>query len=176
MSFLKLLVFLFIPMTVSAVDLESIRVSFHRAVMDDSKIVDFHTLALKQDTVDATLIAYLATAEALRAKLIWDPFKKMTQVSRFESLMNAAILKNPSSIEIRFLRLSVEYHIPKILNSSKHIHEDTMYIAEHLNEVSGLNFDRSFGRFIINFMQDTRLLTMEHINILRKQMESLAQN
>lgn len=152
-------------------DLTEVRNVFHKAVLDEDNISAFYEYMLKQDTSDATLKAYMATAEALKAKLYWDPFRKMTQVNKFVDLIDEAVAKDDMSIEVRFLRLCVEYHLPKILNHSQHILEDKNYIMDNLADINNLNFDAAFAKYILYFMNENGLCTGENIADIEKELK-----
>ena len=138
-------------------DLDKVRQVFHEAVMDTEKIRDFHEYIWQIEENDPVIYAYQAASEAMLTQLSWNPFKKYDQIKKYDEIMMEAVSEDSANIEIRFIRLSIEYHIPKFLGMSDHLESDRDYIMENLQNVSKLELDPDFTRYILYFMAETGL-------------------
>lgn len=147
----------------SSPNLNVIRSEFHKAALDPEKIVSFHTYISNIDDNEPILKAYRATSEALMAQITWNPVEKYQQLQKFEELINDAVKNDPDNIEIRFLRFSVEYSIPRFLGASKNLMEDKHMILSNLERVGSLELDPYFTRYILYFLKETNLCEPEYL-------------
>ena len=140
--------------------------------MMPEKSRDFHSFIKDIENPDATILAYQAVSEALLAQVLWNPFSKFSQVMKYEKKIKEAVGLDSGNIEIRFLRLAIEYNLPSFLAMSTHIEEDLDMIIMNMETVSSINVDPEYGRYIFYFLESTALCTEDQIMAMRK---SLAQ-
>ncbi|MEQ9402694.1 MAG: hypothetical protein RIM99_03830 [Cyclobacteriaceae bacterium] len=153
-----------------AQSIQEVRKSFHQAVMDPEESRTFHQF-LDQTTLNSsTLKAYKAVSEALMARVVWSPFSKLSQVMKYDNLMEMAIEEDQSNIEIRFLRFAIEYNLPRFLGMSQHLIEDRDVIVENMTAVNSMDLDPSFSRYILYFLNDTGLCSQEQISQMREKL------
>ncbi len=157
----------------SGQSLQEVRSSFHQAVMDPEMSRNFHSLVASSKDNSATILAYQAVSEALIAQLAWNPFSRLSQVMKYDKLMDQAVMEDPENIEIRFLRMAVEVNLPSFLGMSTHIQADRDMIVSNLSKVSSMKLEKKFGRYIFYFLNETGLCTNDEISLME---ESLAQN
>ncbi|MDH5609532.1 MAG: hypothetical protein OEY56_08630 [Cyclobacteriaceae bacterium] len=158
---------LILTFSASADDLPRVRQSFHNAVLNTDKITEFYQLMEHYEMSGPVFKAYKAVSEALVAQLEWNPYKKYLQVEKFNTIISEALRAEPDNLEIRFLRLCVEYHLPGILMMSDHMKEDVAFIMKNLSRVDTLDFDRSFTRYILVFMEETGLCEVSQLNEIK---------
>ncbi len=82
----------------------------------------------------AVVKAYQAAGVALRAKESWFPFEKLSLIRESFELFKKAVKQDPESVEVRFVRFSIEVNTPFILGMSQHLQEDHQFIAENLSQ------------------------------------------
>lgn len=173
MKFL-LLVFVFTFSTIaSGQTILEVRSSFHQAVMEPETSRDFHELMESPQENSATIVAYQAVSEALLAQVVWNPFSKLSQVMKYDKLMEKAVLEDEENIEIRFLRLAIEVNLPSFLGMSEHIKEDRDMIVNNMSKVSTMKVEKGYGQYIFYFLNETGLCTEEEISLME---EMLAMN
>lgn len=148
------------------------RESFHQAVLDPDQSRAFHNFFKNTTPNTPTLKAYKATSEAMLARVVWNPFTKLSQVMKYSELMETAVLEDQENIEIRFLRLSIEYNLPKFLGMSKNMTVDRDTIVSNLSTVNSMDLDPSFCRYIIYFLNDTGLCTEEEMLLMENVLTS----
>jgi hypothetical protein len=78
--------------------------------------------------------AYQASGLALEARDTWNPLEKLSLIRKANHRFAEAIKKNPESVEIRFLRFSIESNTPSILGFSEHIGEDIAWIIDNIEQ------------------------------------------
>jgi hypothetical protein len=148
--------------------LAEVRENFHLAVLDPDKSRKFYEFLKDAPTNTPTLKAYKATSEAMLARALWNPFSKYKHVLKYSDMIEGAIYEDSENVEIRFLRLSIEYNLPRFLGMSNHLKEDRDTIVENLTSVYKMDIDPSFCRYIIYFLNDTGLCTEEEIALMEK--------
>jgi len=154
-------------LTAQDVELNKLRKAFHKAVVDESESKDFHSLFSTIKGSSATIDAYQATSEAMLARVLWNPFSKLEQVKKYDSKIEKAVEEAPDDLEIRFLRMSIEYNLPSFFGMKKHLEEDLAVILSNLASVSSLKVDPDYGRFIFYFLESTDLCTTEQIKDMK---------
>jgi len=164
----------FIALSASSQSLTEIRKEFHKAVIEpEERVKAFHAYLEDIDNPDATIQAYQAVSEALLAQVVWNPFSKLSQVRKYDKLMEEAVISDEMNIEIRFLRLAIEYNLPSFLGMSTHIEEDLNVIVKNLESISSMNVDPSYGRYILYFLENTNLCSNDELIAMR---DTLGQN
>lgn len=143
--------------------LAEVRENFHQAVLDPEQSQAFHDFLEGASLNTPTLKAYKATSEAMLARAVWNPFTKLAQVMKYADLMEVAVEEDSENIEVRFLRLAIEYNLPRFLGMSKHLDEDHDMIVENLSSVETMHVDPNFCHYIIYFLRDTMLCSEEEI-------------
>jgi hypothetical protein len=162
----SLIITLVLHFKINAIDLPTVRRTFHSAVLETSKVPSFYTYIHSLNSTEAIIVAYQAMSEALLAQQEWNPLEKYARIKKFEELINRAIFADPNNLEIRFLRFCIEFYIPQWLGISNHIDDDKTFILNHLSDAKLLMFDRGFIRYIDYFMKETGLYTTEQIGTI----------
>lgn len=152
-------------------DLTAVRQAFHQAVLHDEESDSFHEYVGKIANADPTILAYQAVSKAMLARVLWNPFAKYSHVMKYRALMADAIKTDSSNIEIRFLRLSIEYNLPSFLSESQYINEDLKIILENLSSVKKMRVDPGYGRYIFYFLRENGLCTVEEIQKMKKSLD-----
>ena len=152
-------------------DLSDIRSEFHSVVLnpDDSK--EFHSYMAEIKNPSPTIEAYQAVSEALLAQVVWNPFNKLKQVVKYDKQMARAVEQEPQNVEIRFLRLAIEYNLPSFLGMSTHMEEDVKKIVDNLSSFSGMQVNPRFGQYIFHFLEETDLCTSYQLAQMKRSFE-----
>lgn len=163
--------FLILTFFIEAQSLSDVRSQFHAAVLDSDNTKKFYDYMAKIENPSVTVEAYQAVSEALLAQVIWNPFKKLSQVMKYDELMSAAIVKDPKNVEIRFLRLAIEYNLPSFLGISTHLEEDIDHIVGNLSNVSQMQVNPVFGKYIFYFLKETSLCSQDELDRMKMSFE-----
>ncbi|MEO9482485.1 MAG: hypothetical protein ABJG47_03530 [Ekhidna sp.] len=171
-----LITFLLVILTFSssAQDLSEIRAEFHAVVLNPEESESFYDYLKEIETPTSTVKAYQAVSEALLAQVVWNPFNKLKQVIKYDKQMAAAVEEDPQNVEIRFLRLAIEYNLPSFLGMSDHLQEDVDKIVSDLSRVSQVQVNPMFGKYIFHFLKETNLCSTEQLALMKQSFESSA--
>ena len=107
---------------------------------------------------DPLLLAYKGAALATLAKCKKTPFSKMSVFKDGKSLLNEAVAKAPESLEIRFLRYTIQTNIPNFLNYNNQ-EEDKKLILEILTLHKDAPNDDDLNQRIIQYLNDAGALS-----------------
>lgn len=136
--------------------------------MDVKMCRDFHSYFEDAEHLTPTIQAYRAVSEAMLAQVVWNPFSKLSQVMKYDKQMEAAVNSDPENIEIRFLRLAIEYNLPSFLGMSTHIEEDIDVILENMTTVNSLEIDPGYGQYIFWFLETSELCTPDQVMAMKE--------
>ena len=115
-------------------DINQIRKEFNLALNDEKKaVVLFNQLTKMKPATNTLQYAYLGATEAVLAKHAFNPFSKLTYVNSALIKLNKAVELNLNSIEIRYMRFSIESNMPSYLGYSKHAEEDKNILVKGLS-------------------------------------------
>ncbi len=150
----------------SANDIDQVRKSFHQAVLEPTNITAFHQYVNSLSENAPVIVAYKAMSEALMAQQVWNPIDKYVCIKKFESLINLAADQDPGNLEIRFLRICIEYYIPEWLPISNHLEADKIFILQNIPMIRNLVFDQEFVRYISSFLKEPGMFTKEQAALI----------
>lgn len=161
--------FLFVKITM-AYDIEKIRLDYVAAVNDGKKAEVFYKELKAINKPDALILAYLGSAEALRAKHAFNPINKLAYLKHGSNTLAKAVNAAPNNIEIRFLRFSLEHYVPSFLGYSKNLEVDRIKIIDllqHKNKTEGVSDNAPIKKNIINFLLESKRCSPTEITILK---------
>lgn len=114
-------------------------------------------LATADTERDAVLKGYLGAATIARATHASNPFRKVGYYHDGRDLLEAAIASEPGSVELRFLRLTIQVNTPSFLGYHASIAEDRAYIEKHMDQVRSPSFRERIVQFIAKAEADGKL-------------------
>lgn len=85
----------------------------------------------------------------IKCKFTINPFKKISYFNKGKSKIEKAIKDNPSSLEVRLLRYSIQKKLPRLLLYFKEIEEDYDFIINNINTIK----DDKTKEFIIQSLK-----------------------
>ncbi|MEP0984687.1 hypothetical protein [Ekhidna sp.] len=153
---------------VGAQTLPEVRSEFHSVVLNPDDSRDFHDYLSDVKTPTTTIRAYQAVSEALLAQVVWNPFNKLSQVIKYDKLMEEIVNEDPDNIEIRFLRLAIEYNLPSFLGMSTHVEEDTQMIIQNMSSIGEMQIEKSYSSYIFHFLSETNLISQDEISMMQQ--------
>lgn len=118
---------------------------------------------------EPVVLGYKAVSEALMAKFVWSPYQKIKHVRNSGKIFQEALSENPRHPEVRFLRYTVEYSVPRYLKMSEHLTQDREIIVDHLLRFPESGVDPEGFRLMSAFMmKENHLSATEKAIISRK--------
>jgi hypothetical protein len=115
-------------------DLEGLRNSYSKANLSNNNAKDFIELAEKKTSSDPVTSAYKAAANILEAKVTTEKNKRKSFVKTGAKNLESIIASNPNNAELRFIRMSVQENIPKIVGYNKNLKEDKTFLISNYSK------------------------------------------
>ena len=141
---------LFISIVGNAQDLKDIRSQYPKAVESNEITAKLDTELTKvNSTSKAVLIAYKGATLTLKAKFAEKRSDKKDFFKEGVSLIETATKAEPSNIEIRYIRMSVQENSPRFLGYYKNIEEDKQFILKNYASISSTELKRFIKEFVL---------------------------
>jgi hypothetical protein len=77
-------------------------------------------------------LAYRAVGEALKARHTWLPWEKLAYYKTAMQMFEQALAYQPTEIEVRFLRYTIQQNTPSLLGLGIDIEDDKRAIVAHI--------------------------------------------
>lgn len=142
-----------ICMAGSDLPLDTVRVSFYRATLDPELSIGLSEQLDAQTSTTPLEQAYLGASRAVMIKTTWNLWYKYKWLDQASATLNQAVNDDPNNVEIRFLRYSVEWHVPAYLGYSDHLTEDRSMIMGNLESFMSSDYNPEIKAYIQEFMQ-----------------------
>jgi len=131
------------------VDLMTDLRSHMRDAFKDEALCDRLTSRLCQDDLQRPVLqGYMATLTMARSVHLVNPFAKFAPFNKGKAMLEEAIAAEPASVELRFLRLTIQANVPGFMDYHEHLAEDRSFIEAHLGEVPNITFRNRIIDFI----------------------------
>ncbi len=142
---------LFVSMAVNAQDVNRLRAVYPEAV-ENAEINAglYDELEGVSASSKAILAAYKGAVSTIKAKFAKSRKDKKDYFKDGVSLIESAIVAEPSNIEIHYLRLSVQENSPRFLGYHKNIEEDKQFIMSNYKAVSSSALKEAIKNFVMN--------------------------
>lgn len=149
MKYLLIIVFL-ISAAGTAQDLNRIRSAYPKAV-ESAEITDQldGELAKVNSSNKPVLLAYKGAVSTLKAKFAKTKKEKKEYFKEGTSWIESAIRAEPSSIEIRYIRMSVQENSPKFLGYHKNLEEDKAFVLKNYSSISSTELKNVIKDFVL---------------------------
>jgi hypothetical protein len=150
--------------------IEEIRKNYIKAVENQSVTEEMLEELSTGEPKNALFLAYRGAFEGLMAKHVFNPYKKLSYLGKSNKTLEKAIGMKPKSVEIRFLRFSMQHYLPEFLGQSKELTTDRLVILQNINSDSELPEDAKavVCRFLIESKRCTAAETEMLKEILKK--------
>lgn len=133
----------------SVTNLNQVRDSYRYASESKEKTEAFYELTKNSDyTSNLTLSGYYGCALTLKAAFAEKRGDKISFFKEGRKLIEDAIISEPDNIELRMIRLSVQYNAPRIVRYKGAIDIDKNFILENLDTVSSPKIKEFIKGFI----------------------------
>lgn len=101
---------------------------------------------------DPVVLGFEAGVQGMMAKFVWSPYTKIKHLRTSAELFDQVVKKHPQVTEVRFLRYSLEFFIPRYLNMSEHLDEDKKIFLDSLFRYPNSDIDADVYRTIRGFL------------------------
>ena len=162
MKFLGLFIVSFF-ITVQTIDFNAIRLTYKEAAQDRAKIETLYNSVSKVTKSDKVeLVAYKGAAMALIARGAATIKEKKEGFINGVSMVEFAIEKDPTNIETRFIRLSIQENTPKLLKYKENIEADKHFILKQFKTIKS----SSLKNLIKDYISQSKVFTNEEKSVI----------
>lgn len=144
-----------------SLDMKDIRVDFKYGVKDENICLENLNL-LSKYAGSSVEKGYLAAYQIFMAKHTFNPFKKMSHFNKGKDQLEELIAQEPENVELRYIRLCIQFYSPKILGYQINIEEDKMYVMNNLYKLK----DKDTRKLIYDYLEGAKMYTDEQLAIL----------
>ena len=128
--------FISISLSFSSNDLYKVRELYFKVSLEEEELETFENyLNKKIKTSNPEIEGYKCVLWFLKAKEYYNPYKKYEAFSEGKKQLELLITKNPNSIELRFLRLTIQDNLPSFLGYDDNITEDNKFIKKNIKSL-----------------------------------------
>lgn len=128
----------------------------------DEETCKKHLEALEKYADSPVERGYEAAYHMFMAKHSGNPFKKMGYFKNGKNMLEKEIASNPSNVELRYIRLCIQYYIPSYLGYKGHIDEDKVFLRDNLYKLN----DKNTKDLLYNYLKGAKMYTNEELGLL----------
>ncbi|MEM9985435.1 MAG: hypothetical protein AAF804_10095 [Bacteroidota bacterium] len=152
-----------------SIAIEQLRNRYQEAVTDREEADALWRKLKRQSSQEALPLAYQASTRVLQANFTLMPLSKLAYLKEAMKLFRQAVKLDPENIEIRFLRYSIQYNLPRYLHESGDMSEDKAVIFRNLASFQRFHLDTQHLQSFLNFFEQHQLISEPE----RAQLQSL---
>ena len=134
---------------IKAQDIKLIRDLYQKSPFNEIAC-DSLSIILKNNNKTNQINAYTGTYYMIKSKFLDNPIMKIKYFNKGKEILEESIENEPNSIELIFLRYSIQKNIPKFLMYSSDLKYDLEFIEKNLS----LLHDIQLKEFIINSLKE----------------------
>ncbi|MGB3150914.1 MAG: hypothetical protein WBB27_09645 [Maribacter sp.] len=155
---MKLVLMFMCSLSLVGIDISELREAYPKASTDVALTNTLNDELSEVSIADEPkMVAYKGAVLTLMAKHTKTVKEKRMYFNEGVQFLESAIAKAPKNIEIRYLRLSVQEHAPKVVKYNNNIEEDKLFIKEHYE----IRKNTSLKAYIKSYVMDSSLFTDE---------------
>ena len=143
------LLFLSMQFNPTNAELVAVRAAYWDAAQ---KKISTNAFAKKVDAADdgsAVMLAYKSMALMFDARDAYNPYTKMSSFGKGKDLLESAVKKDLSNVEVRFLRFCVQSNAPFFLGYSGNIDEDKAVILNNWSQLKDDDLKEKIKTFML---------------------------
>ena len=125
-----------------------LRSNYPKALNDKQICYDMITFLSKQN-LNTIEKGYYGAYLVISANHTWNPIDKLNTFKKGKIELENAIKQDSKNVELRFLRLSIQANVPKILNYDQNIKSDLIFIKEHKDKIQSNQLHKMVNEIII---------------------------
>lgn len=146
-----------------SLDLNTIRKDFNKGVKDED-LCKRHYEVLNLNAKTDLERGYKAAFQMFMAKHAGNPIKKMSYFKGGKGLLDTQIKSSPTNVELRFLRLCIQFYTPGYLGYRDNIKEDKEFLLYNLYK----HPDAEIRVLLYKYLKGTEIFTDQELVLLAK--------
>lgn len=134
-------------------NIEKIRELYTKAYLSELNCKLFGENLTKEKKTCSLIEAYTGCYFLMKCKFTKKPLQKINYFVAGKTNIEQAIKMNPKSVELRFLRYSVQRQLPRFLFYFSELNNDLQFIRENVNKIK----NQQTKKFIIESMATIKI-------------------
>lgn len=139
-------------------NLNDVRKDFNKGVKDQD-LCEKHLEALEKNAKSTIEKGYEAAFHMFMAKHTGNPIKKMSYFNGGKKMLEKQIKIDPNNIELRFIRLCIQYYIPTYLGYRDNIEQDKDFLVGNLYKLN----DEKTKDVLYNYLKGAKMYTDQEL-------------
>lgn len=123
---------------------------------------------------DALNVAYFAAAQALSCRHDWNPMARLEGIRQAWSSFEQAVSLQPDHPEPRFLRISIERHVPAFVPLTRYLHEDLRIFLENILAHERFDIPATDAAEMTAFLHRSRIGTVSQLQKTAELLQQLS--
>lgn len=165
---MKVLMFVFLFLagnsTVADPDIKKVRLLSEKATTDEDACEALLELLDAYDVSNPLLYGYKGIATMVKAKYVFNPFKRLSYFKKGKAMLAEAIEADPSNIELRYLRFSAQTKAPGFLGYNDFLDEDRTFLIKVLPGID----HKEMKSKVKNFLLEAKSTTVQEKEQIKK--------
>ncbi|GHE34679.1 hypothetical protein GCM10017764_17280 [Sphingobacterium griseoflavum] len=141
--------------------ISDIRKDFKIGHKDEDKC-KAHLEALAKHADSPVERGYEAAYHMFMAKHSGNPLKKMSYFKDGKKMLDKEISANPNNVELRYIRLLIQFYTPSYLGYRGNIEEDKDFLMNNLYKIK----DREAKQIIFNYLKGAKMYSEQELALL----------
>ena len=123
-----------------------------------------HLAALEKYASTPVELGYEAAYHMFMASHTSNPFKKMSFFKSGKKMLEAQIASNPNNVELRYIRLCIQYYIPSYLGYKSNIAADKSFLRDNLYKLD----DKATKTLLYTNLKGADMYSSEELTLLAR--------
>ena len=146
---------------------EELRVEYQNSVSQADKALGFWERLKKYRGSEGVVLAYQASALALKARHDWNPYNKLAWLNECMNIFKAAVKADPDNIEIRFLRFAIQHYTPEFLKHNQNLDRDKTVFLNNVHKFREFDLEVSHVTSFLGFFEESKRFKKEELQIIQ---------
>lgn len=143
--------------------LDKVRINYTKVVSDKELCEKMISELTELQNNSATHLAYLGGLQTIQANHVFSPISKLKTFNKGKKNIEQAIKSETENAELRFIRLSIQYNVPKFLGYSSDIDTDKNFVLKNFKNIT----NKDLKRLIRGFFEDSDLLAKDEQSFIQ---------
>jgi len=145
--------------------LNEVKSAYERALTDEESARNLYTLLSEANSSEPCIMAYEGGTNALMCLYVKNPMKRLKYAKNANKLINSAVEKDPTNLDVRFMRLAFGAKSPKMLGYSKFLEKDIAFVS---NTLINEDIPLSTANYIYGFLKSEELCDASTLQEIQK--------
>lgn len=144
-----------------SLDLDDVRQDFNKGVKDE-KLCYQHWKNLEKHAKSSVEKGYQAAFHMFMAKHTSNPIKKMRYFNGGKKLLEQQITSDSNNVELRFIRLCIQYYTPDFMGYKSSIEADKIFVMNNLYKLQ----NKDTKSLIYKYLAEAKIYSDEELAVL----------